>query len=101
MVILRKKQAIIQITGGIILKDIAVEKSLSNISDYLKDHGYKVYEIDATQTNNKDFIRGFDAVVISGINKDFLGIQDTTTEMPVIIASGLKPEEVIAGIEKK
>lgn len=47
-----------------VLKNIAVEKNLSTVSDYLKSQGYKVYDIDVDQKGNKDFIDGFDAVVV-------------------------------------
>ena len=35
-----------------------------------------------------------DAVVLSGMNQNIMGIQDITTKAPVIDASGLSPEEV-------
>lgn len=81
------------------MKDIAVEIGLSTISDYLKKNGYKVHEIDARQKNSKDFADGFDAVVLSGMNNDFMGFEKTMTKAPVIIASGLKPEDVLDRIE--
>jgi hypothetical protein len=89
----------IELIGGFIMKDIAVEKGLSTISDYLKKNGYKVYEIDASQKSNRDFTNGFDAVVLSGMDSDLLGIKTTSTKAPVIIASGLRPEDIMARIE--
>jgi len=81
------------------LKYIAVEKGLSNISDFLKENGYKVNEIDVSQKSNRDFTEGFDAVVLSGMNNDFTGIETTSTQTPIIIASGLMPQDIKQRIE--
>jgi galactitol-specific phosphotransferase system IIB component len=81
------------------LKNIAVEKGLSNISDFLKENGYKVNEINVRQKSSRDFTEGFDAVVLSGMNNDFMGIETTPTKSPIIIASGLMPQDIKARIE--
>jgi len=81
------------------VKDIAVEKGLSNVSNYLKSNGYQVHEIDFGKKNDRDQIDNFDAVVLSGMNNDFVGIENTLTKAPVIIASGLRPEDIKAQIE--
>lgn len=81
------------------MKDIAVEKGLSNISDYLKNNGYNVSEIDIGQKNSKDFLDGFDAVVLMDMDNDFMGIENTSTKASVIVASGMRPEDVKARIE--
>lgn len=80
------------------MKDIAVEKGLSNISDYLKSNGYKVSEIDINQKSNWDIER-FDAVVLSDMDNEFMGIETTSTKAPVIIAAGLKPEDIKVRLE--
>ena len=82
------------------MKSIAVEKGLSNIKDYLTKEGYRVYEIDMTQKDNKDFMSGFDAVVLTGLNTNIMGIQTTSSRTPIIEASGLTPEDVKAAIER-
>jgi galactitol-specific phosphotransferase system IIB component len=81
------------------LKEIAVEKGLSNISDYLKSNGYNVSEIDIEQKNNKDFIQRFDAVVLLDKDNDFMGIENTSIQAPIIVASGMKPEDIKTRIE--
>lgn len=82
------------------MKHIAVEKGLGNISDYLSDYGYEIYEIDAAQKDNKDFIVGFDAVVLTGLNTNFIGVQDTYGNAPIIEAKGLSPKDVKDAIER-
>jgi galactitol-specific phosphotransferase system IIB component len=81
------------------LKEIAVEKGLSNISNYLKSNGYQVSEIDFGQKSNRGAIERFDAIVLSDMNNDFMGIEITETKAPVIVASGMKPEDVKARID--
>lgn len=81
------------------MKDIAVEKGLSNIRDYLMNNGYQVSEIDIGQKSDKNLMERFDAVVLSGMDNDFMGIEDTGSEAPVIIASGMKPEDIKARLD--
>lgn len=83
------------------MKNIAVERSLSNISDYLKSQGYKVQQIDIHQKNNKDFIDGFDAVVISGLSDNPLGIETTMAKTSIIEARGMTPREVKDELDRR
>jgi len=81
------------------LKQIAIEKGLSDVSDYLKSSGYGVSEFDAGQKGSRDILKKFDAVILSGMDNDFMGIETTSTKVPVIIASGMRPEEIKARID--
>ncbi len=72
------------------MKRVAVEKSLSNVKDYLKEQGYDVESLE----NNKDKINSFDAIVVTGQNSNFLGMHDTSTNGTVVYAKGLTPEDV-------
>lgn len=81
------------------MKKIAIEKGLSSISEYLKISGYKVSEFDVSTKEIMGFAKGFDAVVLSGMNKDLMGDETTSTKVPIIIASGLNPQDVRSRIE--
>lgn len=83
------------------MKNIAVEKGLSNVKEYLTIHGFNVDEISSEQKNSKDFIDGFDAVVISGMDTNLLGIHSTVAKTSVIEANGMTPEDVRKEIEKR
>ena len=78
---------------------IAVQEGLKTFKDYLSNKGYSVEVI----KNNDSFnnFKNFDAVVLSGMNKDFLGIQDTKTRVPVIDATGMTPEDVYNQLSKE
>lgn len=83
------------------MKNIAVQKGLSQVANYLSEAGYKVFEFDTRQKASKDFLDGFDAVVMTGMNDNFMGIQDTSTKTPFIEARGLTPEEIQKTIEQR
>ncbi|WZL71597.1 YkuS family protein [Clostridiaceae bacterium 35-E11] len=72
------------------MKKIAVEQSLENVKDYLRNRGYDVTDIESTQSNAKDF----DAMVVSGQNSNFLGMHDTNTKAFVINAKGMSVEDI-------
>lgn len=67
---------------------IGVEDNLRPVKKYLSRKGYEVCSI------KEDTLESFDAVVISGMSENFLGMQDTETGAPIIDATGLTPEEV-------
>lgn len=72
------------------MKRVAVEKSLRNVKNYLKEQGYDVENLE----NNRDKINSFDAIVVTGQNSNFLGMHDTSTNGTVVYAKGLTPEDV-------
>ena len=74
-------------------KIIAVENNLTPVKEYLAEKGYKVESIDFNREYGKG-IDKYDAVVITGMNKDFMGVQDVVSGIPVIDAKGLSAEQV-------
>jgi len=72
---------------------IAVESNLSPIKEYLSKKGYIVDNVNISeQSANLD--NTYDAYVVSGMNSNFLGMQDTQTKSIVINADGLSPDKV-------
>jgi Uncharacterised protein family (UPF0180). len=79
---------------------VAVEKSLTPVRDFLTQKGYSVETIDF----NREFTRGmdkYDAVVVTGIYENFLGVEDISTNAAIINAKGLTAEQIYTQIEKK
>lgn len=76
------------------MKNIGVQKELSTVRDYLKNNGYSVYEVDTTNITSSTTLKSFDALVVSGVNDNVMGIDDTVTKIPVINADGLTPSNV-------
>jgi len=79
---------------------IAIQEGLDRIGEYLAARGYQVDKIGfdaASQVKDKDY----DAIVLSGMNDNFLGICDTVTRAPVIIATGMTEEMIYQQLEKR
>ncbi len=79
---------------------IAVENNLTPVKDYLTGKGYSVECINFNDQSTAK-LQGYDAIVVTGGNSDFLGVQDTETNAVVINADGLSPEEVVEEIESR
>ncbi len=75
------------------MERIAVESNLTPIKELLQEQGYQVDTLkpaEMVESNPKEY----DAMVISGLEKDLMGIEDKVQNCPVINAAGLTPEEV-------
>ncbi|SMO49272.1 Uncharacterised protein family (UPF0180) [Melghirimyces algeriensis] len=73
---------------------VAVEEGLTNVSQYLESQGCQVENLDRTQLQNCD------CCIISGGDKDMMGMQDTFGEIQVINAEGMTPEEVYQMVQR-
>jgi hypothetical protein len=83
------------------MKTIGIQKELSTVRDYLKDNGFKVYEVDTTNITSASTLQSFDAVVVNGANDNIMGIDNTETKMPVINADGLTPVDVLNALKRE
>lgn len=81
------------------MQKIAVQEGLRPVQEYLEDKGYEVESVDF-DTFSKAQNENYDAIVVTGMNNDFLGMQDTATSAPVIDATGMTPEEICEQIER-
>ncbi|SEN57653.1 Uncharacterised protein family (UPF0180) [Mesobacillus persicus] len=75
---------------------VGVEQSLSNVSAALREKGYDV--VDLKQENDA---QGCDCCVISGLDSNIMGMQDTITQGSVIEANGLSADEVCQEVEQR
>lgn len=73
---------------------IGVEQSLSDIQQALREKGYDVVDL-----QNKSDAQSCDYCVVTGLDSNVMGIQDTSTQASVIDASGLTSDEVCQRIE--
>lgn len=64
---------------------VAMEQSLNYLKNYLISQGVEVTDLNQ-QTGQVD------AVIISGQDKDVMGMEDITSKVPVINARGLTPD---------
>ncbi|MBM4761954.1 YkuS family protein [Bacillus sp. B15-48] len=75
---------------------VGVEQSLSNISAALREKGYDV--VDLKQETDA---QGCDCCVVTGIDSNVMGMQDTVTKGPVIEANGMTAEEVCRQVDQR
>lgn len=80
-------------------KRIAVERDLANVKQELETKGYEVVALDPVSPEGRE-LRNCDAIVISGRDTNMMGMQDITTKVPVIDASGISADEVVRRIEQ-
>jgi len=73
-------------------KVIAVEDSLSPVKNALQQEGYDVTYLGDNRS---------DAIIISGMNENFMGMEDIRQDVPVINAQGKSTEEVIEELKNK
>jgi hypothetical protein len=74
---------------------IAIEPNLTPIKDYLSSKGYSVESINLDkQTARAGDAGNYDAYVVTGLNTNFMGIQDRETDALVIDAEGMTPEQI-------
>ncbi len=73
---------------------VAVSQDLTNVRDALERDGYRVIDLDE---------KGMEAdlIIMSGMKRDILGIQDIRVDVPVIDASGRQAEEILYDVEKR
>lgn len=75
---------------------VGVEQSLTNIQQALREKGYDVVEL----TNESD-AAGVDCCVVTGLDSNVMGMQDTVTKAPVIDANGMSADEVCSAVESR
>ncbi|MCE4048152.1 MULTISPECIES: YkuS family protein [Bacillaceae] len=75
---------------------IGVEQSLTNISEALREQGHEV--IDLKQESDA---QNCDCCVVSGIDSNVMGMQDTQIQGSVIEANGLSADEVCQQVAQR
>jgi len=81
------------------MQKIAVQKGLTPVQEFLSDHGYdvEIFEVNNHLEAQSD---EYDAIILSGLSINSLGINETTTTAPVIDATGMTPEEIHEQIQQ-
>ncbi len=71
---------------------IAVEETLSDVEQALKNSGHEVVALNQNNAKNCHYC------VVSGMDMNVLGMSDTVTQATVINAEGLTADEVVQRI---
>lgn len=72
---------------------IAVENSLTNVKQALQDNGHEVVSLSAG-------LDACDCCVISGEDKNMMGIADRATKASVVNAEGMTADEVARRVDE-
>jgi glutamine amidotransferase PdxT len=75
---------------------IGVEESLTNIQEALRARGHEVVPL-----KQEEDAKGCDCCVLTGLDSNVMGMQDSVIQGPVIEANGLTAEEVCKQVEGK
>lgn len=79
---------------------VAVEQDLTPVRDFLFKKGYSVDTVDLSREFTKEMDK-YDAIIVTGMNKNFLGVEDMNTGAVVVDAKGLTAEQVFEEIENR
>lgn len=71
---------------------IAIEPTLTPIKEYLAQKGYQCDPLENTSANQAQ--GSYKAIIVSGQDVNFMGMQTVEHACPVINAEGLTPEQV-------
>lgn len=74
---------------------IAIEESLSDVKNALQNAGHEVTALDQSNASSCD------CCVISGMDKNLLGMAETSTKSAVINADGQTPEQVLQEVNQR
>lgn len=75
---------------------IGVEGTLSDVKAALMEMGHEVVDL-----KSEADVNGCDCCIISGQDKDVMGMADTTTDAPVINAQGQTAEEIVQMVSSR
>jgi galactitol-specific phosphotransferase system IIB component len=80
---------------------IGIEKSLTDVKEYLEQNNQKAVLLDGSKKSSNRALKKYDVIVTSGMDSNFLGMHDTVTKTQVVNADGKTPEEVLNEIKSR
>jgi hypothetical protein len=83
---------------GLFMAKVAIEQTLGNVRSVLEENQFEVVDLDLN-----DFMLAPDVscYIISGEDKDVMGIADKQVDSPVINARGLTENEVLQQVKQR
>jgi hypothetical protein len=79
-------------------KKVAVEKSLASIQQYFKNQGYEVDSFTDGELDTIGSVSNYTAIITTGGNQDFMGMENVLTQIPIIVVDGMTPDEVFTRV---
>lgn len=81
-------------------RKVAVENNLHSVGQYFHNNGFQVDLFDDSELDTIGAVSNYDAIIISGMNQNFMGVEDVFTNTPIVSVEGMTPEEVFNRIVK-
>ena len=78
------------------MSKIGVEQSLTNVQEALRAKGYDIVEL-----KQESDAKGVDCCVITGLDKNVLGMENASMKGAVIDAHGLSADEICQQVDEK
>lgn len=75
---------------------IAVEGNLHNVQKALKNSGFDVITLESSQE-----LANCDCCVISGVDQNMMGVETTTSNIPVISAEGMNEQQIVDKVRSR
>jgi len=76
------------------MKRVGIEKPLGNVKRYLESRDCMVEVLDGGNKESRGALNRYDAIVVSGADSNFMGMEDIVTTTPVISAEGKAEDEI-------
>jgi galactitol-specific phosphotransferase system IIB component len=80
---------------------VGIEKSLNNVKAELEQNNMQAVVMNNSKQDSGRELKKYDAIVASGQDSNFLGMQDTKTKTPVINANGKTAEEICSEVKDR
>jgi len=79
---------------------VGIERPLSNVKRYLESRDCSVEVLDGNNKDSQRALDRFDAIVVSGSDSNFMGMEDIITTSRIINANGKTEEEIYNDVSK-
>jgi 5,10-methylene-tetrahydrofolate dehydrogenase/methenyl tetrahydrofolate cyclohydrolase len=76
------------------VKKVGIEKPLSNVKRYLESRDCIVEVLESNNKESQRALNKLDAIVVTGSDSNFMGMEDVMTGTKVINAAGKTEDEV-------
>ena len=76
------------------MKKVGIEKPLSNVKRYLESRDCIVEILESNNKESQRALNKLDAIVVTGSDSNFMGMEDVMTSTKVINAAGKTEDEV-------
>ncbi|KUO74624.1 MAG: hypothetical protein APF77_23210 [Clostridia bacterium BRH_c25] len=76
------------------MKKVGIEEALNNVKSYLESRDCTVEVLDGSNKEFRRALNNFDAIVVTGADSNFMGMEDMMTGTAVISAQGKTEDEI-------